>query len=180
MKQKKILIINYFLFIGGGEKLLMELVEFCLKNNVQPDVLIPDNKEFGDNQSEEHYDKMLRDRGVKVYRVPVFFKKYNASFLHFCYWRLKLRYSDVFYHSVHIINLNLSDRLYSIVKNKNRYFWHIVNKMQFTNRRYPYSSRLLSKPNDNVVLINKYQSQELKEHFKTISSNIIHFKLFLN
>ena len=159
---------------------MIELIDFCLNNNIQPEVLIPDNHKAGDNIKEEHYDEYLRKRGVKVYRVPVFHKRYNASMFQLVYWRLRLKFSGLFYNSVHIINLNLADRLYEIVKNKNRYFWHIINRIQWEGKKYPYRQILVSKPNDSIVTVNKYQLIEMQDHFKSISCKVLPFKLFLN
>ncbi|GEO03225.1 hypothetical protein AAE02nite_08890 [Adhaeribacter aerolatus] len=177
---RKVLIINYFLFIGGGEKLLIELVKFCLENGIQPEVLIPERIIAGDNKKEEFYDNFLKKRGVKVHRVPVFFKAYNFDIFKYWYWQFKLNNSDKFYDSVHVLNLNLCDSIYEKLKNKNRYFWHIVNRVQFEGKKYPYRQRLVSNPNDNIIVINKYQVKEMQEYFYRISSKVLNFKLFLN
>lgn len=158
---------------------MVELIDFCLENNIEPEVLITDRAHFGDNTKEEHYDGYLKSKNVKIHRVPVFFKAYRRKFLTYLYWKLKLKYSSLFYHSVHIINLNLADRIYELVGNQKRVFWHIVNSMQFEGGQYNYNQRLLSRSNDSVVTINKYQQKELEEYFTTIRSEIIPFKLFL-
>ena len=176
---KKVLIVNYFLFLGGGEKLLIELVDFCLAHNIKPEILIPDNIRFGDNQKEEHYDKYLKSKEVKIYRVPVFFKKYNLSILQFIYWRIKLKNAGLFYSSIHIINLNLADRMYEMINIRRRFFWHIINKMQWENG-YPYNQKLVSNSADTIITINKYQLPEMQEYFKNILCRIVSFKLFLH
>jgi hypothetical protein len=175
-----VLFINYFLFLGGGEKLMIEIIDFCLQNNIEPEVLVTDRAHFGDNKKEEYYDGYLQKKKVKIHRVPVFFKAYRRQLLTFLYWRFKLKFSSLFYDSVHIVNLNLADRIYDIAQNKKRVFWHIVNKMQFEGGQYNYSQRLLSQSDDTVVTINKYQRKELEEYFTSIRSKIIPFKLFLN
>ena len=164
--------------MGGGERLLIELVDFCLQNNITVEVLIPDNKIGGDNFKEEYYDSYLKERNVKVYRVPVFHKE-GKHILSLLYWRLRLKFSGLFYSSVHIVNLNLSDRLYEIIQNKRRYFWHIGNRMQFENGRYPYRQKLASNPADTIVTINKYQLPEMTAYFQNIAAKVISFKLFL-
>jgi hypothetical protein len=177
---KKVLIINYFLSLGGGEKLVIELVDFCLRNEIQPEILITERVSPWDNTNKEHYDEYLKRKGVKVYRVPIFYKPRNFKLLQYFYWSLKLKYSSLFYHSIHIVNLNLCERIYKIARSRNRYFWHIVNRIQFRGRKYPYQQFLLQSSNDNVVVINKYQLIELREHFEIISSKILNFKLFIN
>lgn len=177
--RKKVLIINYFLFLGGGEKLLIELVNFCLDNNIQPEILIPDNLKFGDNVNEEYYDGYLKTKGIKINRVPLFHRKYNFSLIKFLYWRYKLKNAGWFYSSVHIINLNLAERLFDIIKIKRRFFWHIINKMQWKDG-YPYKQQLVSNPEDTIITINKYQLPEMKEHFKDIRCRVVNFKLFLH
>lgn len=178
LAKKKVLFVNYHLFIGGAEKLLIELTHFCLENNIQPEILVPDNFKPRDNRKLEYYDEYLKKLGIKVYRVPVFHETFN-DILPLLYWKFRMKYSSLFYSSVHIFNLNLCDRLQNLIYNKNRYFWHIVNSIQFPGKKYHYSQSLVSNPNDNLIIINKYQLEELKEHFKSIACKILNFKLFL-
>lgn len=165
--------------LGGGEKLLIELVDFCLKNNIQPEVLITDNLKRGDNDKQEYYDSFLKSKDVVVHRVPIFLKPHSYRILKYYYWRFKLRNSDKYYDAVHVINLNLSERVYGLVKNKKRVFWHIINKMQYPGG-YPYAQKLVGNPTDSIVTINKFQLPELHEYFKNIVCKIVDFKLFLN
>lgn len=59
----KVLILNFCLSIGGGEKLVYELANFVLQNGMQAVILVPNN------YSKEYYDPIFKRMNVRVIRT---------------------------------------------------------------------------------------------------------------
>jgi len=174
------LIISDKLIIGGAEKLILELVTFAQKNNIQPTVLIIDN------YAQEHYDPILKQKGVKVVRTRIVnIKHFRAplNMLRSVYWLIKLKYlSNYFYDSVQVIGLYNVDKMYDTVRHKHRFFWHITNSAQSHDQTYSYQQRFFEDETDTIVCVNPYQVNELKSHYgeAALKTPMMLFKLFLN
>jgi len=175
---KKILIANFCLEIGGGEKLVFELVQFALENNMKPTVFIIDN------YRKEYYDSVYKKMHVRVIRTRldhIFSLKDPFKFLRALYWKIKLIYfASATYNSVQVVNLFTADKIREHIRHKKRFFWHIGNAIQYPDRRYTYSKEVFSNPDDSIVYINRYQQQEIEAQYGQIGARQVGFKLFLN
>ena len=172
----KILIINNCLIIGGAEKLVFELVNFALENNIQPTVLIPDS------YATEYYDPLLKAMNVRVVRTRLgkFHRLRNPKNLYKALsWKLKLRYFAKEFDAIHVVNLGTAERVSPLIKHSRRYFWHIGNSIQFDGNILPFNGKLFENPLDTIVFINKYQRMELEHQYKDIRCKKIEFKLFI-
>lgn len=176
---KNILIISNRLGIGGAEKLLFELVTFAQKNNIRPTVLILDS--YG----QEHYDKILKAKGVKVVRTRInAIKHFRAPFkmMRSAWWAVKLKYfASKYYVSIHAIGLYNVDKVFDTVLHPRRFFWNVNNAVQYTNREYSYQQEIFGNANDTIVSINKYQQDELHSQYgEAIKAKMVLAKLFIN
>ncbi len=174
---KRILIVNQTLMVGGGEKLLYELVVFALSQGYKVDVLILDNFR------EEYYDQILTDLGASIHRIPSNWRKMKKTW-YFLKWHIRLRYFlKNKYSSTIIINLDFSKKVLRLIRKPNSiHIWHISNLAQyrFNNNLLPYDKNILKNETYNLWLINKYQKEELEEQEGEIKCKIHDFKLFLN
>ncbi|MEO3404316.1 hypothetical protein AAFN85_10460 [Mucilaginibacter sp. CAU 1740] len=174
-----ILIISNRLGIGGAEKLLIELVTFAQKNNINPTVLILDSYD------EEHYDRILKTQGVKVVRTRINNIKHfraPAKMMRSAWWAVKLKYfAAKYYKSIHTIGLYNVDKVFDTVLHSHRFFWNVNNAVQFPKREYAYQQEIFGNPNDTIVSINKYQETELfSQYGNAIKAKMVLAKLFIN
>ncbi|AYL97246.1 hypothetical protein [Mucilaginibacter celer] len=174
-----ILIISNRLGIGGAEKLLLELVFFAQKNNINPTVLILDSYEH------EHYDGILKAKGVKVVRTRInTIKHFRApvKMIRSAWWAVKLKYlAAKYYKSIHTIGLYNVDKVFNTVPHPHRFFWNVNNAIQYPNREYAYQQELFGDSNDTIININKYQETELRQQYKdAIKAKMVLAKLFIN
>ena len=176
----RILIVGNLLKIGGAEKLIFELTTFCRKNNVKPTILILDNFQT------EHYDSIYNSLNIKVVRTRIGeIKNFRAPMrmIKSLYWKLLLRYfANFFYKSIHVIGLYNAEKVNENIAHNHRFFWHVNNRVQFSDQILPYNDRLFGNAKDTIVCINKYQIEEIANQYQGIPlfSNIILFKLFVN
>ena len=176
----KILIVGNMLKIGGAEKLIFELTNFCKKNNVKPTILILDNFQ------NEHYDPIYKALNIRVVRTRIGKIKDFRNPLRMIkslYWKLILRFfSNYFYESIHVIGLYNAEKIVENIKHNYRFFWHVNNRIQFSDQILPYNNSLFGNSNDTIVCINEYQIDEITSQYDGIPlySKIILFKLFVN
>lgn len=174
----KVLIVNFCLSVGGGEKLVYELVNFALKNGKQPVILVPNNF------NKEYYDPIFKNMGVKVIRTrlaEITSLRHPVNILKAIYWRLRFQYfSKKEFSSVHVVNLSTAEMVHDIIPHNNRYYWHIGNVMQYVEGEIPYERRMFSNPDDTLVMINRYQEIEFNQRYGDLPCKRIHFKLFLS
>ncbi|MFD0765439.1 hypothetical protein ACFQZI_11300 [Mucilaginibacter lutimaris] len=175
----KILIISNRLGIGGAERLLLELATFAQKSNIDPTVLILDN------YLQEHYDAILKAKGVKVVRTRInAIRHFRAplKMMRSAWWAVKLKYfASNYYDSVHTIGLYNVEKVFDTVLHPHRYFWNVNNAVQYTNREYCYQQEIFGNTKDTIVNINKYQERELRSQYgKAIKAKLVQTKLFIN
>lgn len=172
----KVLIINPVLVMGGGEKLMYELLSFYRSKGHSVEVLITDIN------NKEYYDAVFEKENVKYAKAPIDKLSQLRHPFHIAkvlLWRARLKFANRLYAAVHLINLANSARLIGIVNSSRRYFWHIENEIQFPGRVYPFPPELFQNSEDTLVLLNRYQLKELQRQYQHISCKIKMFKLFL-
>lgn len=175
--RQKILIINNTLDLGGGEKLLVELCKFAIKNNIEPEVLIVNNL------NEEFYDRILGNMNVKVFRKNLITRKklFLSIFDRFFFYNVKLRYLlNKNYAKVHFLNLATNSHASQFFNHKKKFFWHIGNNVQYPKQITPCLQSVLYDEDNTIVCINDYQVNELIEQFGNVDCKIVRFDLFLN
>lgn len=172
----EILFVHHTLQLGGGEKLIKELVDFSIKNSIRPTVVIPDKLE------EEYYDSYLKSVGVKVVRFKVYKKSELISclFSKHAYWNFYARYAlQRKFKTVHFVNLGIGSQYYYVFRHARRKFWHVGNAIQYDNRRLPFYNKIFQNASNEIICINKFQIKEIIQQFKP-KCKITTFKLFLN
>ena len=171
-----VLIIHHCLSMGGGEKLVYELAKFALENNIKPLVLVTD-------YLEEYYDGIFRKMNVPVIRTRlnnISKLRHPKKIVKAVFWRLRLKYFSSKFDSVHVVNLSTADEIKNLINHKKKYFWHVVNSIQYPDRKLPFSSELFKGKDYTIIFINEYQPQEIEEQYGEIGSKTINFKLFIN
>lgn len=174
----KVLIVNFCLSVGGGEKLVYELANFALQNDKQPVILIPNN------YKKEYYDPIFKKMGIKVIRTrlsQIATLRHPINILKAIYWRLRFQYfSKKEFSSVHVINLSTAEMVHDIIKHDHRYYWHICNVKQYVEGEMPYPRKLFSNPKDSLVLINDFQESEINSDYGSVPCKKVRFKLFVS
>ncbi|MCA5004111.1 hypothetical protein [Sphingobacterium bovistauri] len=176
MFKKKILIVNYFLGIGGAEKYVFELTKFLVSHNIRPIIVIPNRKD------QEFYDRLFEEQKVKVLRVDVCSFKILLKNFDFrsIYWNILFRFlGNVFFTKVHFMNLVIADRYMPFFNISRKVLWHITNKIQYEGRRYTFRPEIFEDNSNLLVYINKYQENEIHESYN-VKCREVHFKLILN
>jgi hypothetical protein len=164
--------------MGGAEKLMFEITQFARQNEIEPTLLILDN------YNKEYYDPIFEANNITVIRTRIdSFKHFRAPAKMFTsiYWAVKLKYfADKNYDSIHVMGLYNVYRILHRIEHKRRFFWHVTNNAQYTNREYNFYGNIFDCPEDTIVCINKYQVNELHtEYSNVIKCKISLFKLFV-
>jgi hypothetical protein len=162
--------------MGGGEKLVYELAKFALENNIKPTVLITD-------YPEEYYDGILRKMNVPVIRTRldnITTLRDPKKIVKAIFWRLRLKYFPSKFDSVHVISLYTADIVKNLINHKKKYFWHVVNSIQYRDSKLPFSPELLKGKDYTIIFTNEYQPQEIEEQYGEIGGKTLNFKLFIN
>jgi len=172
-----VLIIHQCLVMGGAEKLVYELGKFALENNIKPTVLVTGG------YSEEYYDGIFRKMNVPVIRTRlnnISMLRHPKKIVKAIFWRLRLKYFSSKFDSVHVVGLYTADGVKNLINHKKKYFWHVVNSIQYPDRKLPFSSELFKGKDYTIIFINEYQPQEIEEQYGEIGNKTINFKLFIN
>jgi hypothetical protein len=176
---RRTLIVSNNLIIGGAEKLIFELVTFCLNNHIQPTVLI------ANNYNVEDYDDIFKKMNIKVVRTTMQGIKRLRNPMNFfkaLLWKLKLKYfADKIYSSVHVIGLYNVSKTINAIKHPNRFYWHVTNTIQYFNEVYPFHVSIFRSHLDTLICINSYQVDELNRQYgiENIRCQVRLFKLFI-
>ncbi|MGV0947810.1 hypothetical protein ACTS93_11805 [Empedobacter falsenii] len=174
--KKRVLIINYCLSLGGGEKLVYEMSKLCYQQKIKLTVLIPNKLE------KEYYDDKLKEMGIKVVRIHIGSIKEVVKSRHMesIYWYFILRFFlNLYFNTVHIFNLSIANIYLNKINHAKRFIWHITNMIQYKNNKLPFNKNIFSNEKDTIVFINKYQLNELESQYGKIKTKIVNFKLFL-
>jgi len=164
--------------MGGAEKLIHEITQFAKQNNIEPTILILDN------YNREYYDPIFEKENIKVIHTRLdSFKHFRAPVKMFTsiYWAIKLKYfAEKYYDSIHIAGLYNVYRILGKIEHPHRFFWHMNNSLQYTNREYNFYGNIFDNPGDTIVCINKYQLDELQQEYsKVLKCKMLLFKIFV-
>lgn len=176
MNTKSILIVHHTLDLGGGEKLTVELAKFYLQHGFLVTIIIPNIL------YEEYYDNILKRLGVKVFRFRLINRHKVSKFNFFdLLWNIRIKYQlKSKFNKIIFINIASATNYQKRFHHDKKIFWHVGNLVQYSNKQLPFDKAIFDNSNNVIVLINKYQKEEITKQFGNIKAKIFNIKLFEN